>query len=70
MNRLVKRWPNELQRTLRLEALRRGMTLRALLIEAAEEWISNRAPAAPSENDAADQWDEPRGAIASMSNPD
>ena len=40
MDLCVRGWDRELQRRLRTEGLRRGLTVRELLELAAEEWLS------------------------------
>ncbi len=42
MNLLIKRWPDKLQRNLKIKAIRNGITLREALIQAAGEWVKKR----------------------------
>ncbi len=39
---LVERWPQALHRTLRAEAAMQGRTFRAVLIEAAQDWLKRK----------------------------
>ncbi len=42
MDLYVRGWDRELQRRLRTEGLRRGLTVRELLEQAVEEWLSQK----------------------------